>query len=554
MRSWAAWMRGDRQEAISRLERQAEIRRSTSTRRSLDRLASSLALAADRPDLVRTGEARPLVAARAAWQRGDLKQAILDARSIHGPAAAYRRVLEGEFELLKPGVRLSTRTSPRPEASAPAAWKDGAHRPLRVMHLLTNSLPHTQSGYTLRSHEILQAQRALGFAVSAITRLGYPVTIGRLFARDLDVVDGIEYRRLLAPRLAPTPQGRLLQSLQQLLPIARQFRPDVIHTTTPYSNALIAQSLAELLDVPWTYEVRGMLEKTWAASRATSRARHDAESSERFALVQARETDLAGSADHVFTLSTAMRDELESRGVPVSRMSIVPNAISESLLDLAPTSLPDGQPAGSTADAARAFRSTLGLPVSGFWVGAVSSLVDYEGHDVLIDAVVNLRSAGHDVRMIIVGDGAARSSLERRIRSADLCHVAHLPGRVPPIRARDYLRALDAVAIPRLDLGVTRSVTPLKPIEAMAIGRPVILSDVPPLRELAGVDDESVSPKRALIVDPGDPVALAGAIDRVRRDLPLGVRLVDAGREFARTQTWRSNAHVYSSVFNDIVR
>ncbi|WP_036970175.1 hypothetical protein, partial [Promicromonospora kroppenstedtii] len=51
-----------------------------------------------------------------------------------------------------------------------------------VLHHLTNSLPHTQSGYTLRSHAIFVAQRAHGLDASATTRPGYPLTIGSLGA------------------------------------------------------------------------------------------------------------------------------------------------------------------------------------------------------------------------------------------------------------------------------------------------------------------------------------------------------------------------------------
>lgn len=556
--AWAAWMRGDRDDALARLER--ALRDGARPGRA----DAALALAADRPDLVPGDAATPLARARAAWQRGDLTAAIGGLADARGGALAYRRVLEGERELLRPGMRLGELERPPaagrpPQAASPAASAgDDAGTPPRILHLLTNSLPHTQSGYAVRSHEVLRAQREAGLAVLAVTRLGYPVTVGRLGAAASDVVDGVRYRRLLSARLAATPPARLRQQLRLLRPLARDFAPDVVHTTTHYVNAIVARALADELGVPWVYEVRGMLEKTWAASRGTDAARRAAIASERFALVHAREAELAAVADHVFTLSATMRDELIARGVPAGRISLVPNAIDASLLALPPGALPpatngghrspgrddhgaasnEAADAATIRDAARAWRRRLGLPEGDFWVGAVSSLVGYEGHDVLIEAVALLRARGRDVRLLLAGDGVARPALERRVRECGLAEAATFTGRVPREHARALVRALDAVVVARHDLPVTRSVTPLKPIEAMALGRPVVVSDVPPLRELAGAGDE----RRALMVEPGSPGRLACALERLAHDEGLGAALVERGRGFAATRTWQANA------------
>src|SRR5699024_10492414 len=61
----------------------------------------------------------------------------------------------------------------------------------RVLHVLTNSLPHTPSGYAQRSHSIMVALRNKGWDVSAVTRIGWPITTGALLAESRDVVEGI---------------------------------------------------------------------------------------------------------------------------------------------------------------------------------------------------------------------------------------------------------------------------------------------------------------------------------------------------------------------------
>lgn len=399
-----------------------------------------------------------------------------------------------------------------------------------MLHLLTNSLPHTQSGYTVRSHAVLQAQRGAGLAPTAITRVGYPVVVGGLRAAALDTVDGIDYHRALPARLAPTPDGRLAQQADALAALAAEVRPAVLQTTTHYPNAIVVREVAEALGLPWAYEVRGMLEQTWVAGLGSDEARARALASERFRLTREREAELASAAGVVFTLAGSMRDDLAARGVPAERIHLVPNGIDEALLER------DVPPA---ADA----REALGLPREGFWVGSTSSLVDYEGFDVLIDAVALARADGHDVRMLLVGDGAARAGLERRAREAGLDAAAVFTGRVPRERVVAYRDALDVFVVPRRDSEVTRTVAPLKPVEAMASGRPLLASDLPPLAETAGPE----LARSGALVAPDDAEALAQRIAQLASRPALRVDAAALGRQRAARLTWSAIARTYAS-------
>src|SRR5699024_11199557 len=115
---------------------------------------------------------------------------------------------------------------------------------LRVLHQLTNSLPWTQSGYALRSHQILRALQAEGIQVGALTRLGYPVVVGRLGAGEIDVVDGVPYHRALPSRMPRGLDARLHLQAEYLADLARSTGAQVLHTTTPYDNSLIAEAAA----------------------------------------------------------------------------------------------------------------------------------------------------------------------------------------------------------------------------------------------------------------------------------------------------------------------
>ncbi|KGN35678.1 glycosyltransferase family 4 protein [Knoellia subterranea] len=480
----------------------------------------------------------PRAAARARWQRGNVSAALAILEKAGSRSRAARRHharLTSELEVLTPGHAISIPPRPAPDSTSARRGVSTDLAAHRVLHLLTNSLPWTQSGYALRSHSILRAQLATGTAAEAVTRLGYPVTVGRPWASPVDVVDDVTYHRLLPARHATTPGGRLAQTAELLADHAERFGADVLHTTTHFPNALVTRAAAEATGLPWVYETRGQLEKTWVASRPAYQ-REEAAASERFALWHARETELALAADHVAVLSETMRDDLAARGVPRERITVVPNAVDDTLLD--PSLL-------CTPTEARA---RLGLPEDGVWVGTVTSVVGYEGLDYLVHAVAELRAGGHDVRCAIVGDGTSRPALLELVSSLGLTDSVVMPGRVPRERAADWHRALDIFAVPRRESEVTRTVTPLKPIEAMAFGRPVVASDLPALAEIVG------APGSGLLAAPDDPSSLADRIRELSDDADLRRTLGARGREFAATRTWQAMAGRYATIYDAIGR
>lgn len=495
-------------------------------RGSFSRLAAEVAQAAGRPELVVDDErVHPISRARAAWQLGEASSAI-SLLAAHAPGSRLHRALRAELALMTPNTRLrwSLDRDARPNASASG-----------VLHLLTNSLPHTQSGYTVRSHEVLRAQREAGLSPTAMTRAGYPVIVGGLKAASVDVVDGIQYHRALPPRLASTPDGRLVQQADGLAQLAGHIRPAVLQTTTHYPNAVVVREVAEALGLPWAYEVRGMLEQTWVAGLDSDAARERAAASERYRLTREREAELASAADAVFTLSGSMRDDLAARGVPLDRIELVPNGIDAALLERTPP---------AAADA----REALGLPRDGFWAGSTSSLVDYEGFDVLIEAVRIARANGTDVRLLLVGDGVARPSLESQAHAAGIAAVVIFTGRVPRDHVNAYRDAIDAFVVPRHDREVTRTVSPLKPVEAMASGRPLLVSALPPLTECIGT--ELVRARAAFAA--GDAHALAERLIQLVHDADDRRSLVQASLHRAAAFTWREIGRTYRSALDSV--
>lgn len=446
------------------------------------------------------------VTARRLWYDGDMSAAV---RALDGGNRREKRLqrrLASEVRVFN-GWRPTLQRHPEYEPQEST-----------VLHLLTNSLPYTGSGYAQRSHSMLTAQLQLGWNVHAVTRLGYPVQIGRLASDAVDLVDGVAYHRLLPGRLPFGMDARLQQQAEEMLQLALRLRPSVLHTTTHFVNGLVTAAVAEALGIPWVYEVRGQLADTWASARGSN-----ATTSERYLQFRARETETIQRADMVATLGPAMREEIRAAGAGRRDVLLLPNAVGDAFL---PPPMEPGQA-----------RKALGLPEGSVVIGTVSSLVEYEGIDDLLRAFAHMAPVHPGAYCLIVGDGSAAPSLKSLAVELGITDRVLFPGRVPRAAAHLWHQALDIFVVPRKDLPVTRAVTPLKPVEASASARPVAVSDLPALRELV---EDGVT---GVVFAPGNPVSLADALEHLIRDGNLRQKLGTAGRQCVIAErTWAANA------------
>jgi glycosyltransferase involved in cell wall biosynthesis len=155
-------------------------------------------------------------------------------------------------------------------------------------------------------------------------------------------------------------------------------------------------------------------------------------------------------------------------------------------------------------------------------------LYPWKGVEVLIEAMRYLPGE----RALILGGGDELSELKRLAAAEGVADRVDFAGPVPHADVPGFLARAKVAVVPNLDTPDSRQSAPLKMMEYMACGLPIVASDLPTFREVL---DDGVT---GLLVAPGSPQALAEGIGRLVRDPDLAGRLSSAARERAEAFTY----------------
>lgn len=403
-----------------------------------------------------------------------------------------------------------------------------------VLHLLKESAPYLTNGFTMRSRYNLLAARDAGVRPVVTTDLGFPRLLGETRFERMELVDDIPHHRLdLGPFYRiDGPVDRILADQAWLTSqVARTVRPSVIHASSGhrgFEHALIGIALREHIRRPLVYEVRSFFESVWSTDDFWG------ERGEQYHRRFETETRAMRSADHVITIAESMRAEIVERGVDPDRVTVIPNGVDADVFAPRPP------------DPALQRRYRL---EGAFTIGYISSL-DHprENHELLIEATRLLLARNRRVRCLIVGEGRRREELERLAQRLGVGGEVIFTGRVAHEEVPGHYALLDAFVVPRKDERAARMVTPLKPYEALSMGRPLVVADLPALLEIAEPEE------RGLAFTAGDAASLASAVERLIDDPAMAARLGAAGRDWvARERSWTANGVRIREVYQRVL-
>jgi len=232
------------------------------------------------------------------------------------------------------------------------------------------------------------------------------------------------------------------------------------------------------------------------------------------AVWRARERSILSAADAVVAVSPSIRAHAIRCGVAPDHAVVVHNGV-----DLERFESLNGEPVRQQYQLGNARV-----------VGFAGSLKAWHGVDTLLRAAVRLDP---DVRVLIVGDGPERGKLEAL--AGELCFADRVvfAGAVPHHAVPEHLAAMTVAAAPyRRQADFYFS--PLKIVEYLAAGIPVVASEQGDLAHLVG--------KAGLMVSPDDAVELAEALDKVLGDPALRRAMHFSARRHAAGMTWDAAA------------
>ena len=300
----------------------------------------------------------------------------------------------------------------------------------------------------------------------------------------------------------------------------------MVHAATPFTTGYLGLELGRRLGLPVVYEHRGFRAETRVSERGGP-----GRASDRYERDSDAELRCMAEADMVVTLAEVMKAQVVAGGISPDKVVVVPNAVDTEVF--APPPRDQG------------LATALGMEADDVVIGYISGLKRYEGVRYLIEAVAELRRRGMRVHGLIVGDGSERLALERLSERLGLGGRITFTGQIEHADVLRHYGLIDCFVVPRTADAVCQLVTPLKPFEAMATARTVVVSGTDALREIVR-DGET-----GLVFEPESVESLVRVLEPLVEDRARREELGAAAREWVvRERTWRGNVRRYVDLYD----
>jgi glycosyltransferase involved in cell wall biosynthesis len=289
---------------------------------------------------------------------------------------------------------------------------------------------------------------------------------------------------------------RLPSAVASLVSIVRRWTPDVLHCHNPTMGLVAAVATARGAWRPALVSMHGVPEE-------------DYERSSRILRLTGFTTVACGPG-----VEAALRDH------GVRRVTTIVNGVSPA------------PPPATRQELANRF----GIPVDVPLVVAAGRLAPQKDQATAVRALAALPWA----TLMLIGDGPLRGSLDRLISELGVGERVHLVGQQP--EARRFIGAADSVVISSRWEGL-----PLVALETLASGVPLVASDVRGNRELLHHDHD------AILVPPGDPAALAHAIQGCLLDEARRSELIENGLRTASRYTEERMSSGFFTLYRELI-
>ena len=400
---------------------------------------------------------------------------------------------------------------------------------IKVLHVLDHSLP-LHSGYTFRTRSILTVQHQMGIQTVLVT--GCKHSENSQCQDAIEEIDGLTFYRTYPTFLSKLPVFNqldvvftLIQRLKSVIPVER---PDVIHAHSPCLNGIAALYVGKKFHIPVLYEMRASWEDA-AVSHGVCR-----ENDLRYKISRALETNVLKRSDHVTTICEGLKGDIRVRGIFPEKITVIPNAVN----------IDQFQPLNEKDTALLTQLNLADKKTLGF----IGSFYEYEGLELLVKAMAALKNECPNFHVLLVGGGQAENQLKKMVSKLDIADHVTFTGRVGHSEVKNYYSIIDLLVYPRLPMRLTELVTPLKPLEAMAMGKPCIASDVGGHKELIADQEDG------LLFKAGDLDSLVALLKSVYHQSDFNLLIKNGLYKVKEKRNWTVSVTPYKAIYQSLVQ
>ncbi len=218
---------------------------------------------------------------------------------------------------------------------------------------------------------------------------------------------------------------------------------------------------------------------------------------------------------------------VEQARIPAERITVLPNGVDREAFK------PQSRSIRQVA------RTSFEYSEKEWVVGIVGSLTTVKGHDTLLAAAACIAADNPHLRLLIVGDGPLRATLAQEAQAAGVADRVRFTGWRDDVPA--ILSAMDVFVCASESEGMSNAM-----LEAMAAGLPIVATSVGDHSHLLRHGIEG------LLVPPGAPRAMAGALAQLARDQALRQRFATAARTRSAAFEFRETVRAYAGFYETL--
>jgi glycosyltransferase involved in cell wall biosynthesis len=333
---------------------------------------------------------------------------------------------------------------------------------IKVLHVLYQSLP-TVVGSSVRSHSLLKALNyKQNIDLKIITS---PFQVPSKKNMEVDIIDGIEYLRTYNKNKSQEYSEnnkpfivkifKLLSIFSFIYKIKKTIENeniDIVHAHSTFYVGLSSYVASRLTQKKFIYEVRSLWEERMLSSNSISIRLQ-------YKIIKFLEYFTMKLADKVIVINDNLKDNIVERGIDSNKIDIVYNSVDLSNIKI------------------------LKREDNNINFGYIGLLSKIENIKLLIDTFNKISIKYNNTYLHIFGDGNDRNNILKHIRTLNNERI-FLHKKVDYFKICFAYKMIDIFVLTRKKSKLSETVTPLKPLEAMAYGKIVLANNILGFREI----------------------------------------------------------------------